>query len=411
MGGDMSSRGVNGRAVLVAGIAVATACGGRPSQLPPTAASAYDTAVAVSPLPGIVHRRLVANRGPFRIHVLEIDLRRRNLSVHAARALDSLRGRERTSSIARRRRSDGEVVAAVNADFFSLRTGENENNQVVDGEVFKAIPVTDSPFDSLHTVHAQFGMTCDGRPVLDRFTFDGVVVTPPPAVALLPLDAVNFRPRRDALVLYTARFGLTPADSSSQTTAELPLRLAATTSDTLVYRITGSVRVGGGTALRDGEAVLSGAGIAADMVRRLGTSAGGELRVLTRFKPNRGRLCTLIGGWPRIVAGGKSIADSADILEGTFPRFSSTRHPRTGVGFSRDSTTLYLITVDGRQESSSGMSLSEFAELMRQLGVHHGLNLDGGGSTTMVVRGAVLNQPSDSTGERPVGNALLVVRK
>jgi exopolysaccharide biosynthesis protein len=72
---------------------------------------------------------------------------------------------------------------------------------------------------------------------------------------------------------------------------------------------------------------------------------------------------------------------------------------------------LYLITVDGRSESSSGMSLAELADLMRSLGVYQGLNLDGGGSTTMVIRGEVVNHPSDSTGERPVGNAILVVRK
>ncbi|HKW49748.1 MAG TPA: phosphodiester glycosidase family protein, partial [Gemmatimonadaceae bacterium] len=78
---------------------------------------------------------------------------------------------------------------------------------------------------------------------------------------------------------------------------------------------------------------------------------------------------------------------------------------------SRDSSRLYLVTVDGRSESSSGMSLAEFASVMQALGVAQGLNLDGGGSTTLVLRGRVVNQPSDSTGERKVGDALLVTRK
>ena len=147
-------------------------------------------------------------------------------------------------------------------------------------------------------------------------------------------------------------------------------------------------------------------------MRRLAGSmtAASSLRVVAAFTPRRGRLCTLVCGWPRIVVDGQSIADSVDRLEGTFSRFSTTRHPRTGVGFSRDSATLYLITVDGRSESSSGMSLAEFAALMRALGVAQGLNLDGGGSTTLVIRGRVVNHPSDSTGERRVGNALLVTR-
>ena len=46
---------------------------------------------------------------------------------------------------------------------------------------------------------------------------------------------------------------------------------------------------------------------------------------------------------------------------------------------------------------------------MKEFGVHQGVNLDGGGSTTMVVHGQIVNKPSDATGERPVANALLVI--
>jgi hypothetical protein len=362
----------------------------------------------------VVHRRLVANQGPFTIHVVEVDLRRRDVAIAAMHAFDSLRGREQISAMVARRSSAGTpVIAAVNADFFNLKTGENENNQVVDGEVLKAVTVTDSPFDSLHTIHTQFGVTCDGHPVIDRFSFAGTVLTPPPAIAILPLDAVNFRRRADATVLYTAPYGVTPGDSSARQSVEVPFRITERHGDTLYLQPIGPARGGGGLTIGRGEAVLSGAGASAEVVRRLGGSIAptARLRAVTAFTPRRGRLCVLVGGWPRLVVDGQSIADSIDRLEGTFPRFSVTRHPRTGVGFSRDSTTLYLITVDGRSESSSGMSLAEFASLMQALGVAQGLNLDGGGSTTLVIRGHVVNHPSDSTGERTVGNALLVTRR
>ena len=375
------------------------------------AGASYDSATSNPVASGVMHRRFIDNAGPFAIHVLEVDLRRRDLAVRSIRALDSVRGRELTTTMARRRRpSGGETIAAVNADFFNLRTGENENNQVVDGEVFKAVPLTDSPFDSLHTVHSQFGVTCEGKPVIERFVFDGIVITPPPAVALLPLDAVNFRPRGDAMVLYTSRYGVTPADSIAQSSVELPLRMTGRRGDTIVYRAERAPATGGGATIADGQAVLAGSGVAADVVRRI-AAVGSQLRIVTRFKPNRGRLCTLVGGWPRIVADGQSIAEQADQVEGTFPRFSANRHPRAGVGFSRDSATLYLVTVDGRQKASAGMSLVEFAALMRSVGVFQGLNLDGGGSTTMVIRGQIVNQPSDSTGERTVGNALIIVKR
>ena len=57
--------------------------------------------------------------------------------------------------------------------------------------------------------------------------------------------------------------------------------------------------------------------------------------------------------------------------------------------------------MDGRQISSSGMNLYELADLMVQIGVYQGINLDGGGSTTMVIRNEVVNSPSDASGERP----------
>jgi len=57
------------------------------------------------------------------------------------------------------------------------------------------------------------------------------------------------------------------------------------------------------------------------------------------------------------------------------------------------------------------MTLVELAALMRRLGAWQAMNFDGGGSTTLVVGGSIVNAPSDATGEREVGNALLVVRR
>jgi exopolysaccharide biosynthesis protein len=55
------------------------------------------------------------------------------------------------------------------------------------------------------------------------------------------------------------------------------------------------------------------------------------------------------------------------------------------------------------------MTLPEAARLMRSLGASDALNLDGGGSTTMTIRGQVVNRPSDPGGERPVGDGLFVM--
>ncbi len=367
-----------------------------------------DTVVSRVVAPGVTHRHLVFNRGPWSVNVLAIDLKQPDVRVVAARADDRFHGREKVSSIVARHTSDTMVVVgAVNADFFNLATGENENNQVLAGEVWKALRVTDAPADSHHTVHSQFALTALQQPVIDRFAIRAVVL--PARGADLPLDAVNTWPDSNAFVLYTSRIGLmTPADSAGRHQTVVPLASIGRRGDTLLYRVIGRPRTYG-ASLSAGAAIAAG-GLAVAKIAALGDS-GATLRVVIGFSPDRGPIRDLLGGWPRLVVHGRSVADSADAWEGTFPRFSGVRHPRTGVGFSSDSTTLYLITVDGRQESSSGMSLVEFADLMLSLGVYEGLNLDGGGSTAMVVNGAVVNRPSDVEGERTVGNALLVVQR
>jgi exopolysaccharide biosynthesis protein len=153
--------------------------------------------------------------------------------------------------------------------------------------------------------------------------------------------------------------------------------------------------------------VLAAEGTSRAELRKV--ARGETVRIVTRLTPHGKALRTVMGGWPRLVLHGKSVADSADKLEGTFPRFSGEKHPRTAVGFSRDSTKLYLVTVDGRSESASGVSLVELAGIMLNLGAYEAMNFDGGGSTAMIVDGKLVNSPSDKGGERAVGSGVLVV--
>jgi hypothetical protein len=89
--------------------------------------------------------------------------------------------------------------------------------------------------------------------------------------------------------------------------------------------------------------------------------------------------------------------------------FAVSRNPRTMAGLTRRGD-LVLVTVDGRAPGYSiGMSFDEQARVMRALRARVALNLDGGGSTTMAVRGRLVGRPSDTTGERPVGDVVTVL--
>jgi hypothetical protein len=131
---------------------------------------------------------------------------------------------------------------------------------------------------------------------------------------------------------------------------------------------------------------------------------------------------TLLPFHPREAVGGRPLLlrDSTfgpAVDSGGPTGFAKTRHPRTAVGVADRGRRLLLLVVDGRQRPySDGMSLREVGNVMLALGVPDALNLDGGGSTAMVVAdpaGGVLrvvNKPSDPTGERAVANALAIVR-
>jgi exopolysaccharide biosynthesis protein len=88
-------------------------------------------------------------------------------------------------------------------------------------------------------------------------------------------------------------------------------------------------------------------------------------------------------------------------------------HPRTAIGIDYDTQVIFLLVIDGRQDLSRGYTMVEMATLMEYLGADEALNLDGGGSSTMVAQRPngkvkVLNNPSDGR-QRSVPNGLEVL--
>ena len=371
----------------------------------PCSGQQWDSSAVREIAPGVTHKRLVDNRGPWRVNVLEIDLRRPGLILRGVRAKDSALARETVSSMYGRYKGPGRAVAAINTDFFNTRNGESENNVVIEGRIDKGITITDSPHETFDNVHYQFGVDWKNRPLLERFVVAATLYEP--GRKPLQLEGINAWPDSNTLVLYTGALGAsTPPDTSGRKPTLVPLRLRSQRGDTMMFVVAGNAVEGGALPLSDG-GVLAASGSMRPVLRSI-ARRGGVLRVVARIQPSRQKVRTIVGGWPRVVMNGRSVAEYADIVEGVFPRFAG-RNPRSAVGFSKDSSTLYLLTVDGRRQTDVGMTLPELARLMLALGAHDGMNFDGGGSTTMVVEGKVVNRPSDQAGERAVGSGLLVI--
>ncbi len=129
---------------------------------------------------------------------------------------------------------------------------------------------------------------------------------------------------------------------------------------------------------------------------------GGQDSAVFRTELESSRVVTAVGGFYRIVDGGENVGRR------------DARHPRTAVGFDRTRETLYLMVIDGRQRGHSvGVTTWELGEWMRFFGAGDAINLDGGGSSTLVVatdgRPDVANRPVHNQipgNQRPVANQL-----
>ncbi len=123
---------------------------------------------------------------------------------------------------------------------------------------------------------------------------------------------------------------------------------------------------------------------------------------------------SIVNGGPHLLVNGRINIDAKeegfDWSNEFYYHFGLYRQPRTLVGIKPNGNIL-LVTVDGRDPNNSiGVSFLESAKLMKSLGAVQAMNLDGGGSSTMAIGGKVVNHPSDETGERPVGDGLLITK-
>jgi len=116
-----------------------------------------------------------------------------------------------------------------------------------------------------------------------------------------------------------------------------------------------------------------------------------------------------IGGGPMLVESGHTrITFDEEAFPGSGLGDVDARHPRTALGYTQDGRILLLV-VDGRAGESIGATLADLARVLTALGAVEALNLDGGGSSTLVVAGQIVNHPSEESGAREVASAFALV--
>lgn len=283
-----------------------------------------------------------------------------------------------------------ESVAGVNGDFFDIGDTDAPLGAEIDEGDLRKSPTPGRE----HAV----GVGANGLARLARVALDGTVSFGDNAH---PLAALNHSAvPADGIGLYTSVWG--DASRAGVVGDASRVREVAVRDGVVVAT---APAAGDGAIPDDGHALV-GRGAGADALSAL--SKGDEVSV--SYRPKTDADPTSSGASPLDVAvGGGTVL----LRDGDLPANLGDERlePRTAAGVSADGSTLFLLAVDGRQRDSRGASLRELGALLRDLGASDALNLDGGGSTTLIAREPgesgvrVRNDPSDGA-ERPTSNGL-----
>ncbi|MFE2475832.1 phosphodiester glycosidase family protein, partial [Streptomyces sp. NPDC059389] len=221
----------------------------------------------------------------------------------------------------------------------------------------------------------------------------------PEGGAVRPLAGYNTaRPAAEGLSAYTADWPGTQLPALGTAVAVRDGRVTAAAPP-----VRGPVRrerPGPGTVLL---AAPAGGAVAAELAA---LRPGDAVAVSARAVPGAGPV-------PVAAVGGREALVVAGVPQNHDGEPNDTAAPRTAVGFSRDGRRLRILAVDGRQRDSGGLTLTALGALMHRLGAYEALNLDGGGSTTLLAgqsgAGALVLENSPSDGRlRPVPNGLVL---
>jgi hypothetical protein len=341
--------------------------------------------------PGLIFKKYVDKKLPRRIYVLVADLAE-PLTLDVTLGAKSLPARATVSDMAKR----AGALAAINGDFTNPNVGRPVHPYQQDGQFLQTVQQLGAVF----SVSADEKTVTLGRPSV------AVTATDAADGRMWTIDPWNHGPPSPGQIAGYSPIGGTqefPPDLACSVRLLPSENYAFSTGDDGGLDQTFTVDVAAcqeESMTRNGGVVLS-APPATDEATELLSLVPGTPMVV-HWTLGRPDILDAVGGTPILVQ------DGLIAVSPTCSISLCRSNPRTGIGVRADGKII-LVVVDGRRKNwSLGPTLFGFAKIMKDLGAVQALNLDGGGSTTMVVKGEVVNKPSDGF-ERHISNAVLVL--
>lgn len=317
----------------------------------------YKTGVITDVDKGVKHIRLTKyyQGSPVRINVIEVNSNiNPDLQLTPSLASDTLGTKSTITNIARK----NNAIVAINGTFFKPSTGVPLgtlmiNKKMYTGPIYNrvAMGIFDNGYDmariQLNANLKAFGKT-------------------------LQVDNIN-QPRMLStyVIVYTHEWGKTapPSPKYGKQIAVKDNKIVEVSTSALEIPEDGFVVVG-----------------PAQVLDKFSDAKDIKLEVSTI--PNWNDVNHIISGGPYLVKNGQVYVDISEQKLGSI----GGRNPRTAVGYTSNNN-LIIVTVDGRESSSIGMTLNELANFMKSIGCYNAMNLDGGGSTVLYINGRVVNHP------------------
>ncbi|MFZ3578972.1 phosphodiester glycosidase family protein [Virgibacillus sp. DJP39] len=300
------------------------------------------------------------------------------------------------------------VVGAINGSFFHLGTSMNlvskDNRLVHAGEVY------DGEEDKFVNKPIAFGIGENGKGIIDNYQLEMKYIHNNKSYSI---TSTNKARSPNNTILYTSYF---PGETTktNQWGTEVVVTLPSPPSLKFGTTVTGkveSIRQSGDeteTVIPKNGFVISAHGTGSEQMSdiKVGDSISLSIDIDSKWQDSS----FMLASGPMLVKDGSvSVTMNQDSANAKY------RAPRTAVAIDRTGEKVFFVTVDGRQSGySNGMTIKQFADYLVNLGAYRALNLDGGGSTTMVTRFpgtdrlSVANSPSDGY-ERSVSTILMAL--
>lgn len=320
---------------------------------------------------GVKHIRMVKyiNSRPVKINIVEVNTKiNPNIEIAPQLASTDLKHRATIRTIAARNNS----IAAVNGTYFKPQNGVPLgtlmiNKKVYTGPIYNRVAMGIGN-NEYKMAQVQFNSTLKaGR-------------------ENLKIDNIN-QPRMLStyVLLYTSDWGQT-----SPTPPKYGVNIAIKDNkiSTISY---------GSTAIPENGYVISG-----PKAKLEPFFSAKKISLDIKMVPEWENVNHIISGGPYLVKDGSVFIDVTAQKLGAI----TGKNPRTAIGYTAENEFI-MVTVDGREQASVGMTLGELAAMMKAFGCINAMNLDGGGSSVMYVNGRVVNNPAQKGGI-PISNALTI---